>query len=73
MPHKEIDLANDPTLIGNSQPRHDKHSSLPPNADRMTKSGRQRIPTDADVAEPADEDLTPADSDDMGDKDGNKI
>jgi len=72
MPHKDTDLANDPTLIGNSQPRHDKHPSVPPNADRMTKSGRQRIPGGGDVAEPADKDLTPTDSGDLDDKDGNR-
>jgi len=73
MSHKDTDLANDPTLIGNSQPRHDKHPSVPPNADRMTKSGRQRIPGGPDVAEPPNEDVTPPDSGDVNDKDGNRI
>jgi len=61
MPSKDTDLANDPTLIGNSQPRHDKHPSVPRNDDRMTKSGRQAMPG-TDVPEPANEEIEPVDS-----------
>jgi len=63
MPSKDTDLANDPTLIGNSQPRHDK---IPPpeHAGRMTKSGRQTIPG-GDVSEPAHENLEPPDFEDL--------
>ena len=65
MSRKETDLTNDPTLLGNDQPRHDKHAP-PANAERMTKSGRQAIPG-GDVSEPANEE--PVNAEDVDEED----